>query len=123
MDIAINFRRGSDFPCPVCGQAAKVHDTEEKTWRHLDFFQHSAYLTVRVPLCKCDAHGVKQVQVPWARPGSGFTLLFEALLMALIKVMPVAVVARLVEENDTRTWWPHCLIRKPYPAPPAVFSR
>jgi len=23
------------------------------------------------------------VNVPWARPGSGFTLLFEALLMAL----------------------------------------
>jgi transposase len=104
LDIAVDFTRGADFPCPVCGQAAKVHDTEDKTWRHLDFFQHSVYLTARVPRCKCDAHGVKQVQVPWARRGSGFTVLFEALIMALVKVKPVAVVARLVGENDTRIW-------------------
>jgi len=104
LDIALDFTRGADFPCPACGQLSKVHDTEEKTWRHLDFFQHAAYLTARVPRCKCDAHGVKQVQVPWARPGSGFTLLFEALIMTLVKVMPVAVVARLVGEGDTRIW-------------------
>ncbi len=51
------------LPCPVCGLASKVHDTEEKSWRHLDFFQHSAYLTARVPRCKCDEHGVKQVNL------------------------------------------------------------
>ena len=104
LDIAIDFTRGANFPCPECGQPAKVHDTEEKTWRHLDFFQHAAYLTARVPRCKCDNHGVKQVQVPWARPGSGFTLLFEALIMMLVREMPVAVVARLVGEHDSRIW-------------------
>ena len=50
-------------------------------WRG-DFFPHAAYLTARVPRCKCDEHGVKAVPVPWARAGSGFTLLFEALLLA-----------------------------------------
>ena len=104
LDIAIDFTRGADFPCPVCGQPAKVHDTEEKTWRHLDFFQHAAYLTARVPRCKCDEHGVKQVAVPWAREGSGFTLLFEALIMTLVQGMPVAAAARLVGEHDTRIW-------------------
>jgi len=73
LDILVDFERGASFPCPTCGQPAKVHDTEEKTWRHLDFFQHAAYLTARVPRCKCDEHGVKQVAVPWAREGSGFT--------------------------------------------------
>jgi len=34
--------------------------------------------------------GIKKVEVPWARPGSGFTLLFEALIMALVKEMTVA---------------------------------
>jgi transposase len=29
------------------------------------------------------------VQVPWARERSDFTLLFEALVMALVKEMPV----------------------------------
>ena len=66
--------------------------------------QHSAYLTARVPRCRCDQHGVKQVQVPWARAGSGFTLLFEALLMALMREMPVKAVARIVGEHDTRLW-------------------
>ena len=55
-------------------------------WRG-DFFQHSAYLTARVPRCTCGEHGVKQVQVPWARPGPGFTLLFEALMMMLVKAI------------------------------------
>lgn len=104
LDLILDFKRGSEFPCPSCGVPSKVHDTEEKTWRHLDFFQHSAYLTARVPRCKCGEHGVKQVQVPWARPGSGFTLLFEALIMALVQAMPVAVVARLMGEHDGRLW-------------------
>ena len=104
LDISIDFKRGSNFPCPVCGVSCKVHDTEEKVWRHMDFFQHSAYLTARVPRCKCDQDGVKQVHVPWARPGSGFTLLFEALLMMMLQSMPVASVSKLVGEHDTRLW-------------------
>ena len=104
LDILIDFRRGADFPCPVCGQPCKVHDTEEKTWRHMNFFQYACYLTARVPRCKCDKDGVKQVQVPWARPGSGFTLMFEALLMVLVRSMTVREAARLVGEHDTRLW-------------------
>lgn len=104
LDILVDFECGATFPCPVCGQPAKAHDTEEKTWRHLDFFQHAAYLTARVPRCRCDEHGVKQVAVPWARPGSGFTLLFEALLLAMTREMPVNAVSRIVRETDTRIW-------------------
>jgi len=104
LDILVDFEPGSTFPCPECGKPAKAHDTVEKSWRHLDFFQHAAYLTARVPRCKCDDHGVKQVSVPWARPGSGFTLLFEALMMALMREMPVNAVARIAGEQDTRLW-------------------
>jgi transposase len=104
LDILIDFKRGADFPCPVCGQPCKVHDTVEKTWRHMNFFQYAAYLTARVPRCHCDQDGTKQVEVPWARPGSGFTLMFEALLMTLVQVMPVNAAAKLVGEHDTRIW-------------------
>ena len=100
----MDFQRGASFPCPECGRPSKAHDTEERTWRHLNFFQHAAYLTARVPRCSCDEHGVRQVQVPWARPGSGFTLLFEALLMVLVREMPVAAAARLLGEHDSRLW-------------------
>jgi len=44
------------------------------------------------------------VELAWARAGSGFTLLFEALLMALVAEMPVRAVAELVGEHDTRVW-------------------
>jgi hypothetical protein len=47
---------------------------------------------------------VKQVPVAWAREGSGFTLLFEALVMTLVQAMPVAATARSVGEHDTRIW-------------------
>ena len=104
LDILLDFQRGASFPCPVCGVPSKAHDTEEKTWRHLDFFQHAAYLTARVPRCTCEEHGVKTVDVPWGRKGSGFTLLFEALIMVLVREMPVNAVARLVGEHDTRIW-------------------
>ena len=104
LDILVDFQRGASFPCPVCGVPSKAHDTEERTWRHLDFFQHAAYLTARVPRCKCDEHGIKTVDVPWARKGSGFTLMFEALIMILVREMPVNAVARLVGEYDTRIW-------------------
>lgn len=104
LDIKIDFVRGANFPCPVCGVLSKVHDTEEKSWRHLDFFQHSAYLTARVPRCTCPEHGVKQAQVPWARPGSGFTLLFEALAMMLVSAMPVASAAKIIGEYDGKLW-------------------
>lgn len=104
LDIQVDFQKGAFFPCPVCGAPSKAHDTEERTWRHLDFFQHAAYLTARVPRCNCDEHGIKTVEVPWARKGSGFTLLFEALLMVLVREMPVNAVARLVGEHDSRLW-------------------
>ncbi len=93
------------FACPGCGAAdCPAHDTERMTWRHLNFFQHQAYLHARVPRVRCVRCGVKKIGVPWAREGGGFTLLFEALVMALVSAMPVNAVARLVGEHDTRLW-------------------
>ena len=78
--------------------------TERMTWRHLNFFQHQAYLHARVPRVRCVRCGVKKISVPWAREGGRLTLLFEALVMALVSAMPVNAVARLVGEHDTRLW-------------------
>jgi transposase len=105
LDIQIDFAPGSRFACPVCGAAdCPAHDTERKTWRHLNFFQHQAFLTARVPRIRCETCGIKTVNVPWSRPDSGFTLLFEALVMTMVSAMPVAAVARIVGEHDTRLW-------------------
>jgi len=47
---------------------------------------------------------VHLVSVPWARPGSGFTLLFEALSLLLVAQMPVLAASRLMRIADTRLW-------------------
>lgn len=105
LDIHIDFAKGGRFACPSCGVGdCPAYDTEELTWRHLNFFQHQAYLHARVPRVRCTACGIKRVGVPWAREGSGFTLLFEALTMALVSAMPVRAAARLIGEHDTRLW-------------------
>jgi len=105
LDLRIDFRKGARFPCPECGAAGcKVHDTESHTWRHLNFFEHEAYLHARVPRVVCSEHGTRQVRVPWARERSDFTLLFEALVMALVKETPVKAIAGLVGEHDTKIW-------------------
>ena len=106
LDIKIDFVRGSTFSCPDCGQVAlKAYDTTEKSWRHLNFFQHEAYLTARVPRVDCPKCGVHLIDnIPWARRDSGFTLLFETIIMTLVKSMPVKTVAAFVSEQDTRIW-------------------
>jgi transposase len=105
LDLRVDFPRGSMFCCPECDRAGlKAYDSAEKTWRHMDFWQHQTFLTARVPRVVCPEHRVKQVQLPWARPQSGFTLLFEALIMAMVKEMPVATLAQLIGEHDTRVW-------------------
>jgi transposase len=105
LDLYLDFSKGARFACPEGDQpACPVYDSEPKIWRHLDFFQHQAYLHARVPRVTCPTHGTRQVALAWARPGSGFTLLFEALLMALLAQMPVKAVAELVGEHDTRLW-------------------
>lgn len=105
LDIDIDFKRGSEFSCPDCGMLSKAYDTKMISWRHMDFFQHQAYLNARVPRVQCSGScGIKQVEVPWARSGSGFTLLFEALILSYCKEMPVNKVAQLIGEHDTRLW-------------------
>jgi transposase len=105
LDITIDFERGSIFHCPDCGAESKAYDSEMKTWRHLNFFQHDTYLHARVPRVACSQGcGIKTVEVPWARQRSGFTLLFESLIMSLVREMPVAAVAALIGEHDTRIW-------------------
>lgn len=105
LDIHLDFAKGSRFSCPTCGQSdCAVHDTDQKSWRHLNFFQHETYMYARVPRIKCSKCGVRVIGVPWAREGSGFTLLFEAYIMLLAPSMPVKRIAELVSEHDTRLW-------------------
>ena len=104
LDIYINFKKGWRFPLEEGGPSYPVHDTEEKTWRHLNFFQHECYLHVRTPRVRTDDGRTITVLPPWAGRMLGFTLLFEALLLELCRHMPVSQVAKMTGVSDTKLW-------------------
>lgn len=85
---------------------SNVHDRKLRKWRHLNFFQHECYISCRVPRIYDKETGkVRQVEVPWARRGSGFTLLFEAYSMCLLEQeMPVNKAGKLLGEYPKRLW-------------------
>ena len=105
LDIWIDFQKGSKFLCPKCSdENCSVYDTVEKVWRHLNFFEYKTYLHCRVPRVKCNDCGVHQIEVPWTRKQSGFTLLMDAIILTLAQSMPILKVAKMLDERDTKIW-------------------
>ena len=92
--------------CPHCGALdQRIHDRLRRSWRHLDFFQFEAWLHADVPRVACSGCGkTTQLGVPWAREGSGFTALFEALALALCRELPVRQAAALLRCADKQLW-------------------
>lgn len=104
LHLQIGFTRGAKFP-DTTGALCGVHDTVSRQWQHLNFFEHTCFLHCDVPRIKGTDGKVKTVPVPWARPESGFTLMFEAMVMALIeREMPINRVAELLRVNPNRIW-------------------
>jgi transposase len=104
LHLEVVVERGALFPCPDCKRACKAHDFDSFSWQHLNFFQHHCFITARVPRVDCPRHGVKRASVPWARPGSHFTLLFEQAALILVREMPVLAAARFMGITDKRLW-------------------
>ena len=104
LHIHIDFKRGSRFANDK-GEMVSSYDTEEKEWRHLNFFGHKCYLHCRVPRIPMSDGKIRTVEVPWSRSGSGFTLLFEAYMMKLIESeTPVSSVAKHTRVTAPRIW-------------------
>jgi len=108
LEIWIDFERGSSFyyedkELGIKGHF-KAYDTTEKTWRHLNFFQYQCYLHAWIPRVDLGNGKIRQVQAPWEGHAPGFTLLFEALILELVKVMPVHNVCQLLNVYDNKLW-------------------
>lgn len=80
--------------CPECDEACGRYDHRERRWRHLDTCQFKTTIVGTIPWVKCPTHGVRQVKVPWGEPGSGFTALFEGLIISWLLDAPISAVAR-----------------------------
>lgn len=107
--IEIDFKAGARFSVESSSELFPVHATVKRQWQHLNFFQHQTTLKARVPRVKVRNGLVKTVEVPWAKAHSGFTLMMEAVLLGLAKVLPVAEVERQTGVSDDRIWY---LLRK-----------
>lgn len=85
VEIGLEWAMGSGVTCPECGKQCTIADhAPERTWRHLDTMQFETLIRARVPRSRCQEHGVKTTSVPWAEPGSRFTLLFERFALDVI---------------------------------------
>ncbi len=91
LHLEVDFEKGSQFE--GCG----VYDSVVRSWRHLNFWQYPTYIRARVPRVMGTDGKVFQVQVPWSRPGSGFTALFEAVAITMCRHMPVSRVLTPIE--------------------------
>ena len=105
IDLYVIWESGS-AACPACAAAdQRLHDHRQRSWRHLDFFQFEAYVHCALPRVSCSVCGrTTQLSVPWAREGSRFTLMFEALALTLAREMPVAACARILRCADNALW-------------------
>lgn len=102
LTVLIDFKPGSRFKVSGHEGAHPVHDTVTKTYRHLSFFQHECHLQVRTPRVKLPNGSVRLVEPDFAGRLSGFTLLFEAMILMLAQQMPFAAVARIAGESAHR---------------------
>ena len=82
LHLYIGHDKGAKFK--VAGHSYPVYDHQDRTWRHLNFFEHTCYLHARVPRVQTKDGHTLLVEVPWAQPGSRFTLLFEAFGQLLV---------------------------------------
>lgn len=87
---------GSQHRCPQCDRLCPGYDSRRRQWQHLDTCQFKTLLVAEVPRIECSEHGVVQIAVPWAEPGSGFTALMEALIIDWLQEASTAAVARLM---------------------------
>lgn len=101
------------LPCPQCAAPDQpIHDRLKRDWQHLHFFQYRAFIHAEVPRVRCAVCAdkgdgeVRQVAVPWSRERSGFSLLFEAMVVTLAGMsrMPVRQIGALLGVNDARLW-------------------
>lgn len=83
--------------CGDCGRLVHaVHAHRERRWRHLDLGGIMTHLRYDLRRVRCPKCGVRVEAVPWAEPGSPFTLAFERHVAYLAKETSKTTVTELM---------------------------
>jgi transposase len=93
--IYVNIRKSAGIACPVCGSGTKRfgYEKNERAWRHGDCLFYPCYVYCCRPKVLCPNCGVKQINAPFERKNSRFTLLFEGYAMMILTDAPIAKAA------------------------------
>ena len=92
--VHLAHQQQASWPCAECGKPCPLHDhQDERTWRHLDTCQYRTLLHTELPRTRCEEHGVRVVDIPWAEPYGRFTALFERLVIDWLEAASQQAVA------------------------------
>lgn len=96
--VRVRPTRSRQGRCSRCGRRAGRYDAGggRRRWRAIDLGSTIVELEADAPRVSCPEHGVVVAAVPWARPGSRFTLAFEQLCAWLAAHASGAAVAELL---------------------------
>jgi transposase len=92
------------FACPICQQPSPGYDRRPRRWRHLDTMQLRTWIEADIPRVQCTQHGIKQIVIPWAEPGSQFTQMFERLAIDFLRECSVTGAATLLRITWDEAW-------------------
>jgi transposase len=105
IDIGLEHGRRAQFSCPECRLPLPLYDhIPSRQWRHLDHGECVTWLHARIPRVYCLEHGVRHVTIPWAPPGSRFTLAFERHAIDVLLETDVLGGARLLNLSWDEAW-------------------
>ncbi|MDZ7660907.1 ISL3 family transposase [Thiohalophilus sp.] len=96
VEVHVELEDGASLSCPTCGQSAPRYDKRARRWRHLDTCQFKTQVVADVPRIQCPEHGVQTIEVPWAQDNSRYTVLFEAMVIRLLKESTASSVSRMM---------------------------
>lgn len=103
LHIDIEYVKGTRFE--MNGEEYSIYDHQERTWRHLDFFQYECYINCRVPRIRLKTGEIQLVSVPWSDSNRRFTLLFEQYVLQLTKEgLSASAVGRLLAIDPQRVY-------------------
>lgn len=85
VNIILNYKEGSRFPCPQCKKHTSIYDhTKQRVWRHLNTCHLKTFIHAKLPRINCATHGIQQIETNWAVKHSRFTYQMEAYITLLI---------------------------------------
>ena len=105
IDVYLGHRRNASFRCPECGSRSPLYDhVPARSWRHLDHGDCLTWLQTQLPRVTCPLHGIRRVGVPWALPGSRFTIAFERHAIDVLLEADITGSTRLLRISWDEAW-------------------